>query len=104
MRYLALTLIAPCIAFGQTTYYSNQYGQSLGSSYVVGNTTYYSNQYGQPVGSALTPSTQANGYTPPTLSVPPTVLDRSASYGYTPVPVLPQLPILPMAPMLGMQK
>ena len=90
MRYLALALIAPCMVFAQTTYYSNQYGQPLGSSYVVG--------------SALTPSTPTNGYTPPTTSVPHTVLDRSASYGYTPVPVLPQLPMLPMAPMLGMPK
>jgi hypothetical protein len=40
------------VANAQTTYYSNQYGQPLGSATQSGNTTYYSNQYGQPLGSA----------------------------------------------------
>lgn len=100
MKYL-LALLIPVVAHSQTTFYSNQYGQSVGSSYVVGNTTYYSNQYGQPVGSSVTPNVPSNNPTP---SVPPTVLDRSVSNGYTPVPVLPQLPILPMLPMLGATK
>jgi len=103
MKYL-LAFLIPVAAYGQTTYYSNQYGQSVGSSYVVGNTTYYSNQYGQPVGSASTLNPPTYNSTPSTQqvpSVPHTVLDSSATYGYTPVPVLPQLPMLPMLPMLG---
>lgn len=47
-------MLTPSISYAQTTYYSNQYGQPMGTATTIGNTTYYSNQYGQPMGSAST--------------------------------------------------
>jgi len=50
--FMALLLIGECM--GQTTYYSNQYGQAMGSATTIGNTTYYNGRYGQPLGTATT--------------------------------------------------
>lgn len=74
---LLLILASQCQS---QTIYTNQYGQTVGSSVTVGGTTYYSNQYGQPVGTAIAPPA-------PTPTVPP------------PPVVLPMLPILPILPV-----
>jgi len=56
MRTLTILVcfLASSLCEAQTTYYSNQYGQPIGSTTTIGNTTYYNGRYGQPLGSATT--------------------------------------------------
>lgn len=48
--------IGSATTMGTTTYYSNQYGQPVGTANSTGGTTYYSNEFGQPLGSATSPT------------------------------------------------
>jgi hypothetical protein len=92
VKLLPLILCTPCLVFAQTTTYTNQYGQTVGTSTTVNNTTYYSNQHGQPVGTAIN--------APQMPQTPPTVLATPVYNGYTPMPMSPQPPILPALPLL----
>lgn len=83
MKYLLL--LVAFSANAQTTIYSNQYGQPIGSSITINGTTYISNQYGQPVATA----TQPVATLPPAPIVPPAL------------PTLPLMPPLQPLPMLG---
>lgn len=98
LLFISVALVFSAAPRAQTTYYSNQYGQPMGSATTIGNTTYYSNQYGQPMGTASTygntttyanPNGQVIGGVPQ--PPPPSYPTSSAVGGSNNLPSMPQL-------------
>lgn len=83
-------------AQAQVSYYSNDWGKDMGTSYTLANTTYFNDAYGNQISSAST-------LAPAPVYVPiQTVVPVAPNY----VPVMPPLPMLaplslPGLPMWG---